>query len=523
MATKKDKENQMNQANAAALKLQELERAGGVPMTGLSPTGSPQSTIGMSKSEKFFSEGRALDKYQREGYKTFGDKATGETVNKMRAAQGRPPISNTPKEFSDNINKSVGFGGKSALLDQAGRDRALKGGIGAGLSYEEADAEVQKAYDFLKKKYGGTDTPTTPTTPTTSTTPPPVPTPSATAPTSPALPPEVLVEKGPTMQFFSDVLSGEGAPRALVKGGSLTLKGMEESRKAKAAAEAAAEAAAAAAAKTAGAAGDVTKPFSMVDDVAKTASESLDVIKQKYSFAKPAGDITKSFGVVDDVARVAGAVGDTSEAARAAGDIAKDIADKASSTAYEGASAADETAAAAGKGKGVISRLVEGAANSRLGKLAAATARGGGKGLRIFGRAAGPALEIYDAGRYFMGDEEVKNQYAEDAATLGQRVFQPESFGEFAGGIGDVLSPTKNILGTAEAASQLLKAQRGARGAEASLKYAQSVVRAQDDRRKQLYPDEVFDELPRETKRKIRQAIRKEFSDAGIKTFGRYQ
>jgi hypothetical protein len=537
MATKKDKKNQMDQANKAALKLQELQRAGGVPMTGLSPTGVPESTIGMSKSDKFFSEGRALDQEQREGYKSFGDKATGEGLNKIRERQGLPPISNTPKEFTENINKSVGFGGKSALLDQEGRDRALKGGVGAGLSYEQADAEVQKAYDFLKSKYGSKDTPTTPTTTTTSTTPTPtpVPTPSPSAPSSPTIPPEVPVEKGPIMQFFDDVLdSNDGPERLLVKGGSMYITEKARAAAAKTAAEAAAEAAAKtaaeaaeAAAKAGGAAGDAAKPFNMIDDAAKTTSEAL---KQKYNFSKLADDATKPFSMLDDAAKVAGAVGDTSEAARAAKDIAKDIADKAASSTYEGAGAADEAAGAAdeaakaaGKGKGAIARLLKEAGKSKLAKLATTAFRGGGKSLRLFGKAAGPALEIYDAGRYFMGDQEVKDQYAKDVETLGQRVFQPKSVGEFAGALGDVLSPTKNVLGTAETIRQLLKSQRGAREADASLKFAQSVIKAQNDRRKELYSDEEFDKLPKETQLKIRQGIRKEFSDAGVETFGRYQ
>jgi hypothetical protein len=564
--TKRDKEKIMEEANAAALKAEEMRRAGVVQMDGLSPTGLPESTIGMSKSEKFFSQGRLLDQSQREGYKSFGDKATGEGINRMRAAQGLPPISNTPKEFTENINKSVGFGSESALRDQEGRDRALKSGIGAGLSYEEADAAVTKAYNFLKGKYGDKTTPTTPTTPTSPTTPTPtpVPPPSSSAPVSPTLPPEVPVEKGSVMQFFDDVLEGGGPERALVKSGSLVLKGMDEARTAKTAAEAAAEAAA----KVGGAVGDATKPFNMIEDAANTAAER---VRQKYNFTKPAGDATKPFSMLDDVAKVAGAtdeaakvagkVGDvgarmrktqavsaadevagaTDEAAKVvgkAGDVGARMrqtqaagaadgvtgaADEAASAADEAASAADEAAAAAGQGKGAVSRLAEKAASSRLAKVAAATARGTGKGLRVVGKVAGPALEVYDAGRYFVGDQDVKDQYAKDVSTLGQRVFQPKSFGEFAGGVGDVLSPTKNVLGTAETVKQVLKSQRGAREAEASLKYAQSVMKAQDERRKELYPDEEFNKLPRETQRQIRQAIRKEFSDAGVKTFGRYQ
>ena len=567
--TKKDRQKIKDQADAAALKAEEMAKAGGIPMDGLSPTGVPESTIGMSKNEKFFSQGRLLDKTQREGYKTFGDKATGEGINKLRALQGRPPISNTPKEFAENINKSVGFGGKSALLDQAGRDRALKGGIGAGLSYEEADAAVSKAYDFLKKKYGDKTTPTTPTTPSTldgSGNEPRVPTSSPTAPLTPTLPPEVPVEKSPTMQFMSDVLSGGSPERGLVKSGSLFLKGMKDIRDTKAAAEAAAKAAGA----TGGATGDAAKVVGKAGDVGALMRETQagnrafnetwrNVSDEKYAKAKAIADAKaprpvgpdpvkfqeylekwgKAYGDALDELQPVG--DETYDAARAATDAAKEAsrnavpvggsgvgarmretqaaggAGETVGAVDEAAGAADEAAAAAGKGKGAVSRLLEGAAKSSLGKTAAVAGSVAGKGLRVAGRAAGPALEIYDAGRYFTGDEEVKNQYAEDAATLGQRVFQPKSAVEFAGGVGDVLSPTKNVLGTAEAVSQLLKSQRGARESEAALKNAQNLFKAREDRRKELYPDEEFAKLPKEMQTKIRQSIRQEFRDAGAK------
>lgn len=604
MATKKDKQKVMDEANAAALKAEEMAKAGGIPMTGLSPTGVPESTIGMSKSEKFFSEGRALDKSQLEGYKSSGDKGAGEGINAIREAQGLSAIANTPKEFDTNINRSVGFGAESGLRDQAGRDKALKAGIGAGLSYEEADAAVTKAYDFLKRKYGDKITPTTTPTPTENPKPTEYPKPSPDAPVSPTLPPEGPVEKGPIMRIVNNALnSNQGPERFLVKSGSLYLKGVEEARKAKAAAEAAA--------KAAGSTGDATKTFNMVDDAAKTAAEAIE---QKFNFkdlstgvkapvdaaeaaAKAAGatgDATKVVGetvdaasdaakytetskalnaTLDDAARAAQETGmnaykealragASKEAAVAAGNAAEDAAiraaykdaadnvgksfdaadeaagltDEATSAADEAAGLTDEAAEAAGKGgKSAAARLLEGiakskvgklasaAAESRLGKLAGKSARVAGKGLRVFGRAAGPALEVYDAAKYFAGDQEVKDKYAKDVETLGQRVFQPKSVGEFAGAVGDVLSPTKNVLGTAETVKQLLQTQRGARTADASLKYAQSVVNAQNDRRRELYPDEVFEKLPKDTQRKINQSIRKEFSDAGVKTFGRYQ
>ncbi len=46
MGTKYDKKKQMGEAKKAAFKAEELERAGGIPMTGLNPLGMPESTIG---------------------------------------------------------------------------------------------------------------------------------------------------------------------------------------------------------------------------------------------------------------------------------------------------------------------------------------------------------------------------------------------------------------------------------------------------------------------------------------------
>lgn len=489
--TKKDKQKIMDQANMAALKAEEMSRAGGIPMDGRSLTGAPESTIGMSRNDRFFSQGRAADEQQREGYKTFGDKATGEGINKLRALQGRPPISNTPKEFTENINKSVGFGGESALLDQAGRDRALKSGIGAGLSPQEADAEVSKAYDFLKKKYGDKTTPTTPTTldgsgnetstPTSS------PTSSPTAPPTPTLPPVVPVEKGPIMNAVADAMTGGTGERFLVKGGSMFLR--EKARLEKVAAEAAA--------KAAGATGDAVKPAGAVGDVAKVVGKAGGVGARMRDTQAGTGAAPKLVGKADGV----GARMRQTQAG----------------AADEAAGAAGEAAAAAGKGGGLFSKLSEGLAKSQLGRGALATGRIAGKGARLFGRAAGPALDIYDAGRFFVGGDEVKDEYEASVGTMGERLTQPKSVGEFAGAVGDVLSPVKNVLGTSRAISNLLKSQRGVRESDASLTNMENIYKAIDDRRRELYPDEVFDDLPLEQRRKIKQSIRKEFLDAGAK------
>lgn len=123
---------------------------GGAVMDGLNELGQPVPTAGMSENEAFFAKGRALDKKQLEGYKSFGDKSRGESINAVRELTGRPSIANTPQEFEDLVNKSLGFGGKSALNTPEGRQRAISSGVGAGLSADEATARVQKAYGSLQ-------------------------------------------------------------------------------------------------------------------------------------------------------------------------------------------------------------------------------------------------------------------------------------------------------------------------------------------------------------------------------------
>lgn len=143
----------------AALIAQEIkERGGNIPMDGLNESGQPVSTLGMTDNEKFFAVGRMRDKQQLEGYASYGDKYLGEARNAVREITGRAPIANTPEEFNKLIDKSVAFGGDSSLLTPEGRTRAMQQGVKAGLSYQEADAAVQGAFDFLNKKYGKKDT-----------------------------------------------------------------------------------------------------------------------------------------------------------------------------------------------------------------------------------------------------------------------------------------------------------------------------------------------------------------------------
>ena len=133
----------------------EIEQAGGsIPKDGLNELGQPVSTLGMSPKEKFFAIGRAEDKQALKGYQSYGDKYLGEARNAVRELTGRTPIANTPDEFMKLVDKSVAFGGESALLTPEGRTKAMKQAVGAGLSYQDADAAVQGAFNFLNERYG---------------------------------------------------------------------------------------------------------------------------------------------------------------------------------------------------------------------------------------------------------------------------------------------------------------------------------------------------------------------------------
>lgn len=119
-----------------ALIAQEIEERGGsLPMDGMNEVGQPISTLGMTDSEKFFAVGRMQDAQRR-------------------AEKEQAPL----KQFEKDINTSVAFGGESALLSPEGRTRAMKQAVKAGMSYQDADAAVQGAFDFLNKKYGKKDT-----------------------------------------------------------------------------------------------------------------------------------------------------------------------------------------------------------------------------------------------------------------------------------------------------------------------------------------------------------------------------
>ena len=119
----------------AAIEKEIKESGGSIPLDGMSLTGQPISTLGMTNSDRMTAQNRMVDYQQKE-------------------AKRQAPL----KQFERDINRSVAFGAESNLLTPEGRTRAMKQAVKAGMSYQDADAAVQGAFDFLNKRYGKKDT-----------------------------------------------------------------------------------------------------------------------------------------------------------------------------------------------------------------------------------------------------------------------------------------------------------------------------------------------------------------------------
>lgn len=464
----------------AAIEREIKESGGSIPLDGMNLTGQPISTLGMTDSDRMTAQNRMVDYQQKE--------------EKRQA-----PI----KQFGRNVDTSVAFGGESALLTPEGRTRAMKQAVKAGMSYRDADAAVQGAFDFLNKKYGKKDT-TPPeqygppkslaNPPTTSTT--------SNAPADIVVP-ETKTPRSPLMEFIAgeDEDAKGSAARGLVRGtkAGSTLYNALEGR--------------------VGAAKDVVEAFNKsggklvdqgslmgaADEAAKGAAGAaakLKAFEDKYAGKAPkAGSPAEAAAV-----RQYNDLKDAADAAKAA----EESTTKAASEAAETASKAAKAEKVAG---GLGSKIV--AAGEAVGKFAKPL-----KGLapvaRIAGKVAGPAMEIYDAGKYFFGgknaeeNQKIKDQYAESVGTMGQRLFGADSSAmERLGAVGDVLSPTKNVLGTYETLKQWSDSAQGARESGAKLKTAQSAADAVTSARRQQYSDDEFKALPQKDKAKVMLDIRR--------------
>jgi hypothetical protein len=158
---------ELESANEAADILDKQQEAG-VPQsmmgeTGMDRNGRVIDVTGWSDEKKWWAQDRQDTARELGGFKSFGDKSAFDTKNAIRKLQGLPPLDADPvTQFSKDLDRSMTFLDKSALLTPEGKQRALKAGVAAGLSFEAADAAVQNAFDVLNKKYGKKDTAGTP-------------------------------------------------------------------------------------------------------------------------------------------------------------------------------------------------------------------------------------------------------------------------------------------------------------------------------------------------------------------------
>lgn len=407
---------------------------------GLDELGNPVSTAGMSDNDAFFAKGRALDKKQLEGYKSFGDKARGEAINAVRELTGRSPIANTPKEFEGLMNKSLGFGEKSALNTPEGRQRAISSGVGAGLSAEDATARVQKAYESLKGMSKTVTTPSAPTLPeqygppkelaNAATTTPATNKPLLATPSTPPVSIEAApVEEGSVATTVS-ALRGSALPTALAAKGAMKLP-------------------------------------SYVSGLQQTAASApkLSTAQQGLAAAEKG---------VKNVMRLGGnktpIVGSPYESA-----LAKATGKVSQATAEVGAAEKGIRAGMAAEKLAPVAKVA--------GKIAPAA--------KVLSKVATPlavGAELYDTGRFIFSPEQREKMTREVEATA------EKGFARSA--LGGAVNPMKTILGTGKLTGEALQSGRRARESEAAATTAQKLFDARQAARRADYTDEQFKALP---------------------------
>ena len=437
-----------------------------------------------------------------QGFKTYGDKARFETQNAIRKLQGRQQLTpDTPEQFRQDIGTSMGFGEKSALLTPEGQARAIGKGVKSGLSPEAANAAVQRAFKTLKGTTEGKAAAGVP---------PMLARPQEVAPTARGAAPKPPVEVTPTPvkpSAVSEVFLGENQEGAE---GSPT-RGVIRGTKAGATVYGALE-------KKVGGARNIVEEYnksgigSRLDDLKTSAADATKATERAAARMQKFEDTWKGKFPKAGSASERAAVSeynnlkerlDTAEGRQAA-----------SNKLAQEASEATSKAAAAEKVVGGIGSKIVGA-GEKVGKFfapLAPLAKPLAPVARIAGKVAGPAFEIYDAAKYFTGDEGEKAKYAESAATLGSRLFTPKSGGEFLGAVGDVLSPTKNVLGVVESGRQLSRSSRDARESEAAADTAQKLFDARQAARRADYTDEQFKALSQKDRtdylKKLRERVK---------------
>lgn len=415
-------------------------RGGSEPVKdGLNELGQPVSTVGMSDTDAFFAKGRARDKQQLGGYKSFGDKYRGEAINAVRELTGRAPIANTPQEFEGLVNKSLGFGTDSALNTPEGRQRAIKQGIGAGLSAEDATARVQSAYDTLQKisktvgaaKIGGAPTAVEPYGP-----PKELAGPAAAAAATQRTTPTTPVTAIEPTPVEEGVVSETGSTiRDVALPAALAAKG-------------------------------VPKLPSYVGGLKQAAAAAPDITKAQQGLAAAEKGVKNVMRLGGNKIPIAGSPYE-SALGKATGKVAQ--------------ATAEVGAAEKGIRAGLAAEKLAPVANVAS-KLAPAA--------KVLGKAATPlavGAELYDTGRFIFSPEQ-REQMTREVESTAEK-------GALRSALGGAVNPMKTILGTGALAGEALQSSRRARESEAAADTAQRLFDARLEARQQDYTDEEFKAL----------------------------
>jgi hypothetical protein len=451
-------------------------------------------------NERTMAAMRQRDKELLGGFKTYGDKARFEQMNAVRKLQGKEALDADPlKQFDKDMSKSMAFGAESSLNTPEGRQRAMQAGVKAGLSFNDADTAVQGAFKRLQEigkrdkvpivvppllarpeDKGTTTTPTTPKPPVEVTP----------TPVKPSAVSEV---------FLGENQEGaEGSPtRGVIRGtkAGATIYGALE--------------------KKVGGAKNIVEEYnksgigSRLDDLKTSAADTTKTAERAAARMQKFEDTWKGKSPKAGSASERAAVSEYNNLKERL-DTAKGNQAASNKLAQEASEAASKAAAAEKVVGGIGDKIVQ--AGEKVVEFFGPLAKPLAPVARIAGKVAGPAFEIYDAAKYFTGDEGEKAKYAESAATLGSRLFTPKSGGEFLGAVGDVLSPTKNVLGVVESGRQLSRSSRGARESEAAADTAQKLSDARQAARRADYTDEQFKALSQKERtdylKKLRERVK---------------
>lgn len=436
---------------------EEIAKSGGeIPKTGMSPTGVPEYTMGMSQKDKFFSEGRALDasqlkRFGGDRFKSFGDKADFDTAKAMRKLTGGQALYDDPYQFVDDLNKSLAVGDTSAINSLEGRKRAVAAGVQSGLSFEDADAAVQAAFNKLKQ-VGKRDKEATP---------------DALAATAKA-------------KTDADKAAVDAAAKAV------------ELKKA-------------ATPTTPAIAYEVAKPEPSI--VEETMPYVGAAAKGLTAGRVLAGGATGQ--------RLLNTGGMTAEGAAANAKALNEAARKALGQekrlrilAQGGKVTAQQADAAMEATKIAQAAAEEASKMARVAKFVSPTsglAKFGVGALKTAGKIAAPVavgMEVYDLIKFGL-DEEARAEMRKEAEEDAKKNFVARA------ALG-ALSPTKTLLTSGANIKDAISSSRGAREAEASLKTAENRQAALTAARQKDYSDAEWDALPQLTKRKYMINLRKE-------------